>query len=207
MIGTGTRSERGGGTTHNFLQSESTRLENYCYTESMDNICSGPQCDRTVHVKKRGLCAAHNGQRHLGKELTPLTRAREEDQCPVPWCIMGVKIRGLCPTHASVCWRMSLNPEDYLKAISSMKCSVCAREETKLSLDHDHKCCPGNYSCGDCLRGVVCAKCNSLIGAYEGMMSQSPTIPDYCKQPPTVKREPYRPSGRDEKHPGRNKRN
>ena len=31
-------------------------------------------------------------------------------------------------------------------------------------VDHDHSCCPGDVSCGRCLRGVLCARCNKMIG-------------------------------------------
>lgn len=27
-------------------------------------------------------------------------------------------------------------------------------------IDHDHNCCPGRNSCGDCIRGIVCRDCN-----------------------------------------------
>jgi hypothetical protein len=51
-------------------------------------------------------------------------------------------------------------------------CNVCgsetgSRSERNLHVDHDHKCCPGVNSCGECVRGVVCGKCNTAIGYYE----------------------------------------
>jgi hypothetical protein len=33
-----------------------------------------------------------------------------------------------------------------------------------IHIDHDHNCCPGNRSCGKCVRGVVCMACNIAIG-------------------------------------------
>jgi len=51
-------------------------------------------------------------------------------------------------------------------------CNVCGAEvgsatERNLHVDHDHACCPGQMSCGKCIRGVVCNKCNTAIGRYE----------------------------------------
>ena len=46
-------------------------------------------------------------------------------------------------------------------------CAVCGKpEETQrqLCVDHDHSCCPGELSCGKCIRGLLCSKCNRGLG-------------------------------------------
>jgi hypothetical protein len=34
----------------------------------------------------------------------------------------------------------------------------------KLSVDHDHSCCPAPPICGKCIRGLICGPCNTMIG-------------------------------------------
>ena len=43
-------------------------------------------------------------------------------------------------------------------------CQECPSDERSLSVDHDHSCCPGAATCGECVRGLLCAPCNSGIG-------------------------------------------
>lgn len=55
-------------------------------------------------------------------------------------------------------------------------CAICHRPEKaitrsgrsyKLVVDHDHGCCPGEKSCGKCVRGLICRNCNVLLGMAE----------------------------------------
>ena len=45
----------------------------------------------------------------------------------------------------------------------SGKCWICKTLDA-VHIDHNHSCCPGGWSCGKCIRGVLCSNCNTAIG-------------------------------------------
>lgn len=52
------------------------------------------------------------------------------------------------------------------------KCSICGSTDPKNSsntfaIDHDHSCCPSGYSCGKCIRGLLCFTCNTRLAYLE----------------------------------------
>ena len=49
-----------------------------------------------------------------------------------------------------------------LKALSNPTIEDAVRWES--NIDHDHDCCPGDTTCGNCVRGLLCRDCNLMIG-------------------------------------------
>lgn len=48
-----------------------------------------------------------------------------------------------------------------------------------LNIDHDHLCCPGDYSCGNCIRGLLCNKCNTALGLLKDSISTMYKVIEY----------------------------
>jgi hypothetical protein len=75
--------------------------------------------------------------------------------------------------------RYQITLEEY-EEMAKNGCEICGRRSLrhkKLHVDHDHKCCPvpryadgsSKYhkTCGKCIRGVLCDRCNGTVGLYE----------------------------------------
>ncbi len=73
-------------------------------------------------------------------------------------------------------YKYNITMEEYLDRLNRQNgvCAICKEQESaisewdgepkRLSVDHDHRCCPGHRSCGKCVRGLICRRCNSMLG-------------------------------------------
>jgi hypothetical protein len=47
-------------------------------------------------------------------------------------------------------------------------CEICGdKPKINLHVDHNHKCCNGVVACGNCVRGLLCSRCNMTVEMYE----------------------------------------
>jgi hypothetical protein len=65
-----------------------------------------------------------------------------------------------------------ITPKQYADMLEAQGgvCAICGSPDPggkpHFAVDHDHSCCPGSRSCGRCVRGLLCAKCNNGIGMF-----------------------------------------
>jgi hypothetical protein len=73
--------------------------------------------------------------------------------------------------------------EDFNQKMASQdsKCAICHKHLVRPSLDHGHDCCPGKKSCGKCIRGILCQRCNTIIGLASDSVEILSTAIQYLK--------------------------
>jgi hypothetical protein len=154
-----------------------------------DEVCSFSECGRPV--RSLGLCWTHRMQQSSGKPLTPIRAWRPQTQrndlgeklcrtC-LRWlaeAAFGASKRstdGLaelcrrCSTDKHRLHNYGITAEQYdaMLAAQGGGCAICGEQCTsgrRLAVDHDHACCPGDKTCGKCVRGLLCGPCNQGIG-------------------------------------------
>lgn len=81
-----------------------------------------------------------------------------------------------------------LTPEyvDRMLQAQGFKCLSCGdaysgrtsgKDRGTFAVDHDHACCPGQKSCGKCIRGLLCYTCNCILGLAKDSIEKL----DFCK--------------------------
>lgn len=80
----------------------------------------------------------------------------------------------------------NISKEIYYDLLNTQQfaCAICqdTHSETHrgwLQIDHDHSCCPGPHSCGACVRGLLCGKCNAGIGILGDSVERLGFLRDY----------------------------
>lgn len=89
--------------------------------------------------------------------------------------------------HKARLRRFSLTQEQYDSMLEDQdgRCAICGRAETDKAwaIDHDHSCCPGQSSCGECVRGLLCSNCNTALGLFGDNVESMKRAIDYLSKP------------------------
>lgn len=150
--------------------------------------CEVAGCDRPH--KARGLCKAHNERLAAGKDVeVPIQPRRPPGPCSLDGCDGARFANDLCARHnysLVTRWRFyGITREVALMMYESQGggCAIC-REPLPLHemhVDHDHDCCPRG-SCGPCVRGLLCGRCNLGLGQFRDDVARLRAAADYLER-------------------------
>ncbi|MDH6448190.1 hypothetical protein M2155_000598 [Streptomyces sp. SAI-119] len=153
--------------------------------------CTFDGCD--VPRRYDQLCMGHYTQRRLGKTLTPLRRFTDatirddmgRKQCRrcdrwlhtaefsmnkarkdglTAYCRRYERDKALIHNYG-----ITIDQHEAMLAAQGGGCAICGgqtKDGRAFFVDHDHACCPGSKTCGQCVRGLLCGECNLGIGYF-----------------------------------------
>ena len=90
----------------------------------------------------------------------------------------------------------SVSHERARKLVVDSGCEICGRNmlewarpvqqgnksmQPVLTVDHDHSCCPGQRSCGRCVRGLICMSCNAALGMLNDDLAAAQALAEYLR--------------------------
>ena len=79
-----------------------------------------------------------------------------------------------------------LTPQTYDAILVSQGgvCMICKTPPIgkRLSVDHDHACCPGEVTCGECVRGLLCHNCNWWLGLIDDDLGKLVHAENYLRR-------------------------
>ena len=131
---------------------------------------TGHRCGKWM-PRKKTHCA--RGAGHSPPCMTPeeMQRRRERAAERAPGRIVSPVAKARW-NRAYKIKRMGLTPEQFAQLLEAQG-YACAmgrepfEEDQLIYIDHDHSCCPGERSCGKCVRGLLCLTCNIALGYIE----------------------------------------
>lgn len=153
---------------------------NKTYAAGRDNTC------RQCRLTQRRVNYHKNTAKKPPKSKTCATCSETKPSTDFP---KGGSADGLksqckdCKNFRAKAGRYNISRATFLALLESQGgvCAVCTVEVSPITsyhVDHDHSCCPYGASCGECIRGLLCGNCNTLVvPGYEKLPVQLQKCP------------------------------
>lgn len=83
-------------------------------------------------------------------------------------------------------FKYGIEPEQYDSMLEAQggRCAVCNEISSELlHVDHDHSCCPDSHkTCGNCVRGLLCRRCNLALGYLDDNINKLQSAINYLSR-------------------------
>jgi hypothetical protein len=153
-------------------------------SQTINHVLIKSKCESSLCMTRSHLIVTEtrDGQRHKITQVDEINKRGKCSSCGIStvykrdtgtwqgWaCENARKYRARV---AGLVARYGLSLEKYGEILSVQEgvCFICKdppEENSVLVVDHDHSCCPGKEkTCGTCIRGLLCGKCNSALGYF-----------------------------------------
>lgn len=91
-----------------------------------------------------------------------------------------------CSKGIKLTYRYGISMEQYLELLKQQNgvCEICQRSPEEvgvLAVDHDHRCCSTEKTCGSCIRGLICTCCNVSIGRFNDDVARLERAAQYLR--------------------------
>lgn len=158
------RESHAGSLCHNHYREQIRRANGVKPAVKRDAECQLQSCSEPHY--SLGYCSGHyrrfstTGDPQEDVPFRKLVLGRTA--CEVPGCPRAHVAGGLCASHHATTRTYRITKQQLIELLTQ-PCSICGATEN-LSIDHDHSCCAGSKSCGNCVRGTVCGRHNRMLG-------------------------------------------
>lgn len=131
--------------------------------DKVNKQCNVDDCNKGFYAN--GYCRMHYERLRTQNRLHSITTPYHPDKVYVSK--HGYEIKALDLKKNMLWFRYKVTLERY-EEMCANGCHICGdKPERSLEIDHDHSCCDSAISCGRCVRGVLCGRCNVAVAKFE----------------------------------------
>ena len=149
---------------------------------SMD-ICQVVDCNREKRRNGPKTLYCHMHYRRFmtkgdpGSSEPKKVSSYKDKKCYVNGCESRAMKKELCVKHYDDSKNTSFGAQE-IADMKALGCQVCG-SFNRLTVDHDHSCCPTAKSCSNCIRGILCHKCNTAAGLLDDDVNRMIALASY----------------------------
>lgn len=122
------------------------------------------------------------GTRHICKKCAALNQKRYWSNNPDQYKKHLKRVKEYDAIYKQRLVRHNLPSNTYDSMLSKHGglCWAC-KDRAANSIDHDHSCCDKQFSCGNCIRGLLCGQCNTALGLLQDSEEKIRSLLEYLR--------------------------